>query len=153
MWKNTKKFTYPFIAFLFVLYVMVSFNQVAVNPITPEQGTVLSVTTSILDEAEVTPEELVNNYQKTMKSVVLELESLSELYRTDSAFSEYSGDLGTIEQRLLKQRVPEIYQDLHLELVSITNSLAAIPTAGSTGTSVVDIVERLEDVKDQYAWF
>lgn len=153
MFKTFRKFTYPFAAFLFVLYVLVSFNEVIVNPDDTEQGTVLSATVSIYDEPTITPEELVSEYQKIIKNVVSEFEYLVEVRKSNTKQNELLETIGNIEQKLLKQRVPGVYQDLHLEMMSVTNSLTAIHTQNSTGTDISNVVEKLESIKNQYAWF
>ncbi|MBU2228814.1 hypothetical protein KJ810_00225 [Patescibacteria group bacterium] len=153
MLKLFRKFTYPFAAFLVVLYILVSFNEAIVNPVATEQGTVLSATVSVYDEPVVTSEELVGNYQMSIKDVVLELEYLSDSDKMNYSTSEYQGELNSIEQRLLKHKVPEVYQKLHLELVSVTNKLAIISDQNFNETDVLDVKKKLEEIKDQYAWF
>ncbi|MBU0612483.1 hypothetical protein KKB10_00550 [Patescibacteria group bacterium] len=153
MLKLFRKFTYPFAAFLVVLYILVSFNEAIVNPVATEQGTVLSATVSVYDEPVVISEELAGNYQTSIKNIVLELEFFSDSDKMNSSVSEYQGELNNIEQRLLKHKVPEVYQNLHLELVSVTNKLAIISDLGFNETDVLDVKKRLEEIKDQYAWF
>ncbi|MFA6391520.1 MAG: hypothetical protein WCW66_02025 [Patescibacteria group bacterium] len=142
MLKSLKKFGYPFAAFFIVMAILISFNEFVLNEDTDQNGTVLSAIVKAEDEVVVTPEELVNSYQNDIKSIVSELESAPD-----------SEELSIIEQKLLDEKVPDSYRDLHLKLFGLVNSKkTALNQELSGGNTDEEIQTQLETIKKQYAW-
>ena len=154
MWKKTRHFTYPFAAFLFVLYVLISFNEAVVNLAIseiPEQGKVLSATVSVYDDSIVKPEELISSYQGVVKTIFSELEYLSGVDQVGMGVTNQVR-LNELKADILDQSVPKIYLDLHLEFFGITNKLLDISLQESTENNFSDIWEALDNIKNEFAW-
>jgi len=119
-----KKFIYPFLAFAVVLFLLISFN---VN-FKDKQGRVLSSTITVPENQERTlnPEELNDQYQEAAKSIVPILGVLATPISDHLDLEKRLETASRIKETIFDLKVPGQYQNLHLDLVSITDGLESL---------------------------
>lgn len=132
---------------------MIGYKELILIPQTEKNGTVLSATVSVYDGDEISPEQLVGNYQLNIRDFVQKIEVLLDSYEAYSGDTDYVTAVQEIEQELLNTKVPELYRELHLELFRTIQLAKQIDKVEQGLEALTDIRSNIEKIKDQYAWF